>query len=231
MQAFVNQFADTMVDGRPAVSAKVISFWQGFAEMTKTLGMFAGGPIADRIGRKSVLSCLSPFLSLTSSQIWHVHSHRGFARGVDCRNYRYQLAGMAWWRHAHSFGRWIGPVSPGHLPLRARAVPDSRSVDRIVPAHAGLWSVDRRRRRPTHYDSPADQVQAAHCPRVFVHWGKSCLCGDPIFADVQALILMIGFVPESHIYYARKGQHENAKRSMARLYGTAADYDVVCHLT
>jgi hypothetical protein len=52
MQAFVNQFADTMVDGKPAVGAKVISFWQGFAEMTKTLGMFAGGPIADRIGRK-----------------------------------------------------------------------------------------------------------------------------------------------------------------------------------
>lgn len=52
MQAFVNQFADTMVDGQPAVSAKVISFWQGFAEMTKTIGMFTGGPIADRIGRK-----------------------------------------------------------------------------------------------------------------------------------------------------------------------------------
>jgi len=41
---------------------------------------------------------------------------------------------------------------------------------------------------------------------------------------------MIGFVPESHIYYARKGQHENAKRSMAKLYGTAPDYDVVSHL-
>jgi SP family general alpha glucoside:H+ symporter-like MFS transporter len=41
---------------------------------------------------------------------------------------------------------------------------------------------------------------------------------------------MIGFVPESHIYYARKGQHENAKRSMTKLYGNAAGYDVVCHL-
>jgi SP family general alpha glucoside:H+ symporter-like MFS transporter len=40
---------------------------------------------------------------------------------------------------------------------------------------------------------------------------------------------MIGFVPESHIYYARKGQHENAKRSMTKLYGTAVDYDVVCY--
>lgn len=52
MPAFVNQFADTVIDGQPAVSAKVVSFWQGFPEMSKTLGMFAGGPIADKYGRR-----------------------------------------------------------------------------------------------------------------------------------------------------------------------------------
>lgn len=43
----------------------------------------------------------------------------------------------------------------------------------------------------------------------------------------QILICMIWMVPESHIHYARKGDHENAKKSMLRLYGTAPDYDVV----
>jgi hypothetical protein len=52
MQAFINQFADTTLNGKPEVSAKVVSFWQGFPEMSKTLGMFVGGPIADRFGRK-----------------------------------------------------------------------------------------------------------------------------------------------------------------------------------
>lgn len=52
MKAFVKQMADTTVNGAPAVSARVISYWQGFAEMAKTLGMFTGGYFADRIGRK-----------------------------------------------------------------------------------------------------------------------------------------------------------------------------------
>lgn len=52
MRAFINQMADTKVGGNPAVSARVISYWQGFAEMSKTLGMFTGGYFADRFGRK-----------------------------------------------------------------------------------------------------------------------------------------------------------------------------------
>jgi SP family general alpha glucoside:H+ symporter-like MFS transporter len=44
--------ADTVIDGEPAISAKVVSYWQGFAEMSKTLGMFTGGTLADRFGRK-----------------------------------------------------------------------------------------------------------------------------------------------------------------------------------
>lgn len=52
MQAFINTMADTIVNGEPAISAKVVSFWQGFAEMSKTLGMFTGGYFANRFGRK-----------------------------------------------------------------------------------------------------------------------------------------------------------------------------------
>lgn len=37
---------------------------------------------------------------------------------------------------------------------------------------------------------------------------------------------MVGFIPESHIYYARKDEHEKAKRSMLKLYGNIPDYDV-----
>lgn len=52
MQAFINTMADTTIDGAPAVSAKVVSYWQGFAEMSKALGMFLGGTFANRFGRK-----------------------------------------------------------------------------------------------------------------------------------------------------------------------------------
>jgi hypothetical protein len=52
MPGFIAQMADTTVNGEPAISAKVVSFWQGFAEMSKTVGMFAGGSLANRIGRK-----------------------------------------------------------------------------------------------------------------------------------------------------------------------------------
>lgn len=52
MEPFVRQMADITLDGAPAISAKVISYWQGFAEISKTLGMFAGALAMDRLGRK-----------------------------------------------------------------------------------------------------------------------------------------------------------------------------------
>ena len=52
LPAFVRQMANTTIGGQPAVGAKVISFWQGFAEMSKTIGMFAGGALMNRCGRK-----------------------------------------------------------------------------------------------------------------------------------------------------------------------------------
>lgn len=52
MQAFIDQMADTTISGEPAISAKVVSYWQGFAEMAKMLGMFTGGYFANKFGRK-----------------------------------------------------------------------------------------------------------------------------------------------------------------------------------
>lgn len=38
---------------------------------------------------------------------------------------------------------------------------------------------------------------------------------------------MVWLVPESHIYYARKGEDDKAKKSMLTLYGNIDGYDVV----
>lgn len=40
-------------------------------------------------------------------------------------------------------------------------------------------------------------------------------------------IIMLPFIPESHVHHARKGNVEAAKRSLQKLYGTAPNYDVV----
>lgn len=37
---------------------------------------------------------------------------------------------------------------------------------------------------------------------------------------------MIWLVPESHLYHARKGNVEGAKRSMRQLYGNVPGYDI-----
>jgi len=51
----------------------------------------------------------------------------------------------------------------------------------------------------------------------------SCL----IRRALQILLILIWFVPESHLYHARRDDHEKAKSSMLRLYGNAPGYDVV----
>jgi hypothetical protein len=52
LPAFIRQMADTTINGEPAISARTISFFQGFAEISKTIGMFAGGTLMDKVGRK-----------------------------------------------------------------------------------------------------------------------------------------------------------------------------------
>jgi hypothetical protein len=44
--------ADTVVDGVPTISAKVLSFWGGFGTIAQLGGQAMGGPLSDRIGRK-----------------------------------------------------------------------------------------------------------------------------------------------------------------------------------
>lgn len=48
--------ADTTVDGEPTISAHVISFWGGFGTIAMLAGQTVGGPMSDRIGRRSVKS-------------------------------------------------------------------------------------------------------------------------------------------------------------------------------
>lgn len=54
---------------------------------------------------------------------------------------------------------------------------------------------------------------------------KPLIATEFIFTGILAL--GIPWVPESHLYHARKGNEEKAKASMVKLYGTAKDYDVV----
>ncbi|KNB14800.1 hypothetical protein FOXG_21209 [Fusarium oxysporum f. sp. lycopersici 4287] len=120
MQAFINTMADTTINGKPAVSARVVSYWQGFAEMSKTLGMFTGGYFADRLGRNAI-----------ATQLITIH-------------------------------------------------------------------------QPTKW--------------------RPLIATEFIFTGL--LILMVWLVPESHIYYARKGEDDKAKKSMLTLYGNIDGYDV-----
>ena len=66
MDPFVKQMADTVIDGEPALSAKVVSFFQGFGEIARMTGYLAGGFVSDRLGRKYV--CLQYFqIDLTAN--------------------------------------------------------------------------------------------------------------------------------------------------------------------
>ncbi|KAJ2983001.1 hypothetical protein NQ176_g1015 [Zarea fungicola] len=55
MPAFVKQMANTVIDGEPAISAQVISYFQGFAEMSKMFGYGLGGLLSDFFGRKGTM--------------------------------------------------------------------------------------------------------------------------------------------------------------------------------
>ncbi|ATY58282.1 MFS alpha-glucoside transporter [Cordyceps militaris] len=55
MPAFVKQMANTVIDGEPAISAQVISYFQGFAEMSRMFGYALGGILADICGRKGTM--------------------------------------------------------------------------------------------------------------------------------------------------------------------------------
>ena len=54
---------------------------------------------------------------------------------------------------------------------------------------------------------------------------KPLIATEFVFTGI--LMILIWFVPESHLHHARKGENEKAKKSMLKLYGNAPDYDVV----
>jgi len=66
----------------------------------------------------------------------------------------------------------------------------------------------------------ATQLVVVHQPN---KW-KPLIATEFVFTGI--LMILIWFVPESHIYHARNGDHEKAKESMLKLYGYAPNYDV-----
>lgn len=54
---------------------------------------------------------------------------------------------------------------------------------------------------------------------------KPLIATEFVFTGI--LMILIWFIPESHLYHARRGEDDKAKQSMLKLYGYAPDYDVV----
>ncbi|KAM0542659.1 hypothetical protein ACHAPJ_012691 [Fusarium lateritium] len=195
MQSFINQMADTTINGEPTISAKVISYWQGFAEMSKTLGMFTGGYFADRFGRKKAM--LGAIVILLGGSIAEItafdwKSWLGAAVLVRCG------VGLA----QSILITYVSELSP--FQIRGFMI----GAYQLFIALGQLIS------------AIATQLITIHQP---TKW-RPLIATEFIFTGI--LVIMIWFVPESHLYHARKGNHEQAKRSMLRLYGSAPDYDV-----
>lgn len=66
----------------------------------------------------------------------------------------------------------------------------------------------------------ATQLVTIHQP---TRW-KPLIATEFIFTGV--IIILVWLVPESHVHWARKGNHEKAKKSMLSLYGNVPGYDV-----
>ncbi|KAH7125837.1 general substrate transporter [Dactylonectria macrodidyma] len=195
MQAFINQMADTTVDGAPAISAKVVSYWQGFAEMSKTLGMFTGGYFADRFGRKPAM--MGAIVILLGGSIAEITA-------FDWKSW---LGAAVLVRAGVGLAQSILITYVSELaPFQIRGF--------MIGAYQLFIAVGQL------ISAIATQLIDIHQP---TKW-KPLIATEFIFTGI--LIILIWFVPESHLYHARKGEHEKAKRSMVKLYGTAPDYDV-----
>lgn len=195
MPAFIAQMADTVVDGQPAISAKVVSFWQGFAEMTKTLGMFAGGYFANKFGRK-----------------------RAFIGAVAVL-----LAGSIAEMTVQNWQGWLGAAMLIRLGVGLAQSILITYVSELAPFQIRGFMIGAYQLCLGFgqlISAGATQIIVTQTP---TKW-RTIVATEFIFTGL--LVLMVFFLPESHIYHARKGNHEAAKRSMLRLYGTAPDYDV-----
>ncbi|THY28640.1 MFS general substrate transporter [Aureobasidium pullulans] len=195
MQAFINQMYDTRIDGKPAVSAKVVSYWQGFAEMSKTVGMFAGGWFADRFGRKKAM--IGAIVILLGGSIAEIT--------------------------AFSWQSWLGAAVLVRLGVGLAQSILITYISEIAPFQIRGFMIGAYQLCLGFGQliaAVATQLVDTHQPN---KW-KPLIATE--FAFTAILIIFIWFVPESHIYHSRKGQHEQAKRSMLKLYGNIAGYDV-----
>ncbi|KAI4778085.1 MFS general substrate transporter [Aureobasidium sp. EXF-3400] len=195
MQAFINQMYDTTIDGKPAVSAKVVSYWQGFAEMSKTLGMFAGGWFADRFGRKKAM--IGAIVVLLGGSITEIT--------------------------AFSWQSWLGAAVFVRLGVGLAQSILITYISEIAPFQIRGFMIGAYQLCLGFGQliaAIATQLVVVHQPN---KW-KPLIATE--FAFTAVLVIFIWFVPESHIYHSRKGQHEQAKRSMLKLYGNIAGYDV-----
>ncbi|UPL01848.1 hypothetical protein LCI18_012782 [Fusarium solani-melongenae] len=195
MQAFINQMADTTLDGEPAISAKVISYWQGFAEMSKTLGMFTAGYFADRFGRKpAMMGAIVILLGGSVAQITAFDWKSWLGAAVLVR----LGVGLA----QSILVTYVSELSP--FQIRGLMI----GAYQLFIALGQLIS------------AVATQLVDVYQP---TKW-RPLIATEFIFTGV--LVILIFFVPESHLYHARKGDHEKAKSCMIKLYGTAPGYDV-----
>ncbi|OQV00276.1 hypothetical protein CLAIMM_05794 [Cladophialophora immunda] len=195
MQAFISQMADTRIDGAPAISAKVVSYWQGFAEMSKTLGMFTGGYFANRFGRKPAM--LGAIVVLLGGSIAE----------VTASGWRSWLGAAVLVRTGVGLAQSILITYVSELsPFQIRGL--------MIGAYQLFIAIGQL------ISAVATQLVVINQP---TKW-KPLIATEFLFTGI--LIIMIWFVPESHLHHARKGEHEKAKSSMLKLYGTAPNYDV-----
>ncbi|KAI4726723.1 MFS general substrate transporter [Aureobasidium sp. EXF-10728] len=195
MQAFINQMHDTTIDGKPAVSARTVSYWQGFAEMSKTVGMFAGGWFADRFGRKKAM--IGAIVILLGGSITEIT--------------------------AFSWQSWLGAAVLVRLGVGLAQSILITYISEIAPFQIRGFMIGAYQLCLGFGQliaAIATQLVVEHQPN---KW-KPLIATE--FAFTAVLIIFIWFVPESHIYHSRKGQHEQAKRSMLNLYGNIPGYDV-----
>ncbi|KAL6890046.1 general substrate transporter [Trichoderma evansii] len=195
MQAFINQMADTTIDGAPAISAKVVSYWQGFAEMSKTLGMFTGGYFANRFGRKpAMLGAIVVLLGGSIAEITAFDWKSWLGAAVLVR----AGVGLA----QSILITYVSELAPFQIRgFMIGAYQLCLAIGQLVSAVATQLVIESQ---PTKW--------------------RPLIATEFVFTGV--LMILIWFVPESHLHHARKGEHEKAKKSMTKLYGNVPGYDV-----
>ncbi|KAI5360129.1 Putative major facilitator, sugar transporter, major facilitator superfamily [Septoria linicola] len=195
LPAFVRQMADTMVDGEPAVSARTVSFWQGFAEMSKMVGMFTAGYFADKFGRKKAM-CGAIAILLGGS-----------------------IAEIA----SHNWQSWLGAAVLVRLGVGLAQSILITYISELAPFQIRGFMIGAYQLMLAFGQllcAVASQLVQTHRPN---EW-RILIGTEFIFTGI--LICMIWVVPESHLYHARKGNVEGAKKSMRSLYGNVAGYDI-----